>query len=53
MYNNEYLISDPKTPTRTKWATKTIQAVGELTGNPSDHRRTRSQFESALSIKDP
>ena len=32
---------------------KTIQSAGELARNPRDHRRTRSQFESALSIKDP
>ena len=34
-------------------AKNTIQAVGELAGNPSDPRRTRSQFESALCMKDP
>ena len=32
---------------------KYIHAAGELVGNPSDPRRTRSQFESALSMKDP
>ena len=34
------------------WKTNTIQVVEELVGNPSDPRKTRSQFESALSIKD-
>ena len=51
--DNEGLIEDPNIPTRQKWATKTIHATGELAGNPSDSRRTRSQFESALSVKDP
>ena len=36
-----------------KWAANTICAAGELAGNPSDPGRTRSQFESALSMKDP
>ena len=51
--DNYYLIIDPNIPTRPKWAENTIQAAGELAGNPSDSRRTRSQLESALSIKDP
>ena len=33
--------------------TNTIHAAGELAGNPNDTRRTRSQFESALCVKDP
>ena len=53
MYNNLVLISYTNTPTIPKWAENTIQAAGELTRNPSDPRRTRSQFESALSVKDP
>ena len=53
VYDNEYLIAYPNTPTRPKWASNTIQATGELAGNPSDPIRTRSQFESALSVKDP
>ena len=53
MYDNEDLIEDPNTPTRPKWASNSIHAVGELVGNPSDPRRTRSQFESALLVKDP
>ena len=32
---------------------KDIHAAGELVGNPSDPRRTRYQFESALCMKDP
>ena len=31
----------------------TIHATGELARNPNDTRRTRSQFESALYVKDP
>ena len=48
MYDNEDFIADPNSPTRPKLASKTIQEAGELAGNPSDTRRTRSQFESAL-----
>ena len=53
-YNND-LIADPDSlvPTRPKWEAKTIHATGELAENPSDPRRTRSQFESALCMKDP
>ena len=51
--DNYDLIADPNSPTRPKWAAKTIHAAGELAGNPSDRRRTRSPFESTLSMKDP
>ena len=40
--NNDDLIAYPDIPTRPKWAAKTIHAVGELAGNSSDPRRTRS-----------
>ena len=53
MSDNDELISDPNSPTRPKWAARTIHAVGELAGNPNDTRRTISQFESALCVKDP
>ena len=53
VYDNEYLIAYPNTPTIPKFGANTVQVVKELAGNPSDPRRTRSQFESALSIKDP
>ena len=53
MSDNDDLISNPNSPTRPKWSARTIHAVGELDGNPSDTRRTRSQFESALCVKDP
>ena len=53
MYDNDDLISYPKIHTRPNQAARTIHATGELTGNPSDIRRTRSQFESALCVKDP
>ena len=53
MSDNDDLISDPNTPTRPKWAANTIHAVGELVGNHSGPRRTRSQFESDLLFKDP
>ena len=51
-YDND-LISYTNTPTIPKWEYNTIHAAGELAGNPSDPRRTRSQFESTLSFKDP
>ena len=53
MFDNDDLIADPEIPTRPKWEANTIHAVGELGRNPSDPRRTRSQFESALCMKDP
>ena len=53
MSDNEDLIAYPNTPTRPKFGSNTVQVVEELAGNPSDPRRTRSQFESALSVKDP
>ena len=52
MSDNDDLIAYPNSPKRTKWVEKTIHAAGELAGNPSDTRRTRSQFESALCMKD-
>ena len=52
MSDNDDLIADPNISTRPKWEVKTIQAAGELDGNPRDPRRTRSQIESALSVKD-
>ena len=36
-------------PIRTKWAEKTIQAAGDLVGDPLDSRKTRSQFHNAFS----
>ena len=53
MSNNYGFIAYPNIPTRPKWAENTIHAIGELAGNPNDTRRTRSQFESALCVKDP
>ena len=53
MYDNYDLIVDPNIPTRTNWEERTINAAGELAGNPSDTRRTRSQLESDLCVKDP
>ena len=53
MSDNDDLIANPNILTRPKWEAKTIDAARELAGNPSDTRRTRSQFESALCVKDP
>ena len=52
MSNNDDLIAYPNSPTKPKWAAKTIHVAGELAGNSNDPRRTRSQFESALCMKD-
>ena len=53
MYDNDDLIAYPNSPKIPKWAANTIHAAGELAGNPSDTRRTRSQFESVVCVKDP
>ena len=53
MSNSDEFIADPNSPTRPKLESKTIHAAGELAGNPNDPRRTRSQFESDLCMKDP
>ena len=53
MSDSDDFIAYPNIPKRPKWASKTIHAAGELAGNPNDPRRTRSQFESALCMKDP
>ena len=42
MYDNDDLIAYPNIPTIPKWVANTIHAAGELAGNPSDSRRTRS-----------
>ena len=52
MSNSDEFIVYPNSPTRTKWASNTIHVAGELAGNPNDPRSTRSQFESALCMKD-
>ena len=52
MFDNYYLIAYSNIPTRQKWESNTIHATGELARNPSDTRRTRSQFESALCVKE-
>ena len=51
--DGDEFIADRNIPTRTKWASKTLHAAGELVGYPHDPRRTRSQFESGLCMKDP
>ena len=53
MSDSDEFIADPNIPTRPKWASKTLHAAGELAGDPNDPRRTRSQFESGLCMKDP
>ena len=53
MSDNDHLIVDPNSITRTKWEANTIHAARELAENPTDTRRTISRFESALCVKDP
>ena len=53
MSDSDEFIADHNIPTRPKWAAKTLHAAGDLAGDPNDPRRTRSQFESALCMKDP
>ena len=51
--DGDEFIVDPNIPTSPKWAAKTLHAAWELAGDPNDPRRTRSQFESGLCMKDP
>ena len=53
MPDNDDFIANPSIPTQPKWVANTIHAAGELDGNHNDTKRTRSQFESALCVKDP
>ena len=53
MSDSDEFIVDPNSPTRPKWAAKTLHTTVELAGDPNDPRRTRSQFESGLCMKDP
>ena len=39
-------------PIRTKWVEKTIQAAGDLAGDPLDSRKTRAQFHNDFSTCD-
>ena len=52
MSDNHDFIVDSDSFTRPKWVAKTIHATGDLAENPSDPRRSISQFESALCMKD-
>ena len=38
-----------ESPIRPKWDKKTIEAAGNLAGNPLDPKKTRSQFKNHLS----
>ena len=52
-YDIEYYFYDMHTdnysPIRPKWYEKTIQATGDLAGDPLYSRKTRSQFHNAFS----
>ena len=50
IYDNEmdeYEIYVHESPSRPKWAEKTLQVAGDLASNPLDPRKTRSQFHNA------
>ena len=53
MSNSDEFIADPNSPKIPKLEANTLYAAGELAGNPNDPRRTRSQFEVGLCMKDP
>ena len=53
MSNSDEFVADPNIPTRPKWVAKTLHVAGELVGDPNEPRRTRSQFESGMCMKDP
>ena len=44
---DEYDIYVHESPSRPKWAEKTIQVVGDLVDNPLDPTKARSQFHNA------
>ena len=44
---DEYHFSKNYSPSSPKWENKSIEAVGDLAGNPLDPRKTRSQFHTA------
>ena len=49
-YNDMNLYHD--SPISPKWLEKTIQAAGDLFGDPLDSRKIRSQFHNAFSTFD-
>ena len=53
MSDSDEFIADPSIPTRPKWAANTLHAAGKLAGNTNDPRKTRSQFEVGMCMKDP
>ena len=40
------MYTNRKSPIRPNWVDKTIQAVGDLVGDPLDSRKTISQFHT-------
>ena len=51
-YEYDDIHEDHDSPIRTKWVEKTIQAAGDLAGDPLDSRKTISQFHNAFSTCD-
>ena len=49
---SKYYIAVDDSPYRPKWAEKIVQAAGELTGNPQEPRKTRSQTSKASFASD-
>ena len=50
--DDDNMHSNNDSAIRPKWVEKTIQAVGDLTGDPLDSRKTTSQFHDAFSNYD-
>ena len=44
---SQYYFYEHESPTRPKWAEKTLEVVGDLVGYPLDPRKTISQFHTA------
>ena len=46
--DDDDMHSDNDSPIHPNWAYKSIEAVGDLVGDPHDSRKTRSQFRNAF-----
>ena len=51
-YEDDEINADHNSPIRPKWDEKTMQATGDLVGDPLDSRKTRSQFHNDFSTCD-
>ena len=51
-YEHDEMHAYHDSPIRPKWDEKTIQAAGDLVGDPLNSRNIRSQFHNYLSTYD-